>query len=384
MKKVLIIIILTVSVSACSTTHSPYDGIEHRGKDLSGGVVENIVCDSIFVDAENTSMNGQWLMRGDSLIFMDHNMVAMNVYASDGSFSKQYLEKGNGPGELLSPAWRSVMNDNGQIAMLDHNQNLIILDNLNMPVVDTKSPWFVMADRTFGNEGWNNLGNNPDLSVVQMYEYNFECRRLGFQGKRVYIPLECTHVKLNPYETRSKAKKYWREGRILGYMDYDGIEFGVKVIGSYPPVYHKSNIPVFLAFDFVVEGDDIIISFAADPNIYILDNEGKPLYSFGVAAKISGEYPSTSTYDEYEEKYDDFHKKYGHYQRLFKDGDRLLRTCMQDDGTYLMQVYENENLVKNLSLPQSIEIFGKSGEYYYAYLRSDLENEKFVLVKFKI
>ena len=82
----------------------------------------------------------------------------------------------------------------------------------------------------------------------------------------------------------------------------ENISATFKLVGHYPSVYAKKNIPVFGRYSFLVKGNEIMVSFNADPKIYVMSLSGEPLYSFGVADDlISGVYPETVTFEDFEE-----------------------------------------------------------------------------------
>jgi hypothetical protein len=61
-----------------------------------------------------------------------------------------------------------------------------------------------------------------------------------------------------------------------------------------------------------------------------------------------------------------------------------LRTCRTDDGDWILQHYINSDYAGSFRTGLPLEILGKIGDCYYAFARMDVENERFVFVKFKI
>ena len=108
------------------------------------------------------------------------------------------------------------------------------------------------------------------------------------------------------------------------------------------------------------------------------------MYSFGEADDdIKLDYPQTKSFDEYDEEWSVQRKKYGYYDKIYKRGDILLRTCKTDSGVYKLQVYKGEQMIGDIVLERELKIIGKGNDnYYYAYVRNDFDNDKFVLVKF--
>lgn len=157
-----------------------------------------------------------------------------------------------------------------------------------------------------------------------------------------------------------------------------------SLVGHYPNIYTQKNIPIFGLYDFAILGTNIYVSFNADPKIYVLDTQGTPLYSFGCPDEdIKLDYPQTKTFDEYEDKWFEHRQKYGYYDRIYLKDNTLLRTCRTDKRKYKLQVYQNEQMTGDIELDRPMEIIGLGADnYYYAYVRDDIEEDRFVLIKF--
>jgi hypothetical protein len=160
-----------------------------------------------------------------------------------------------------------------------------------------------------------------------------------------------------------------------------------ELFGSYPPVYQERVIPVFSEFDFDVEDGKLYTTFAADSLVYVRNvADGRLLYSFGCAARgVSLSYPSTGTFEEYEEVYDAQLKKYGYYTWLVYAGGYLFRGSKKEgtDG-YGLQVYRGEELIGDIPTSEEIRIIGEDGGVFYAELPVDLDSELFRIMKFTL
>ncbi len=101
--KVLIVIVLSTLLgllSACTGSDSPYDSVEHFGK-------ENIVRTSLVfqtsrLDAQYTSLSGQWHMKDSLLCFVDEYAVGIKEYDLSGHFMGAYPPR-KGPEKSWPP-----------------------------------------------------------------------------------------------------------------------------------------------------------------------------------------------------------------------------------------------------------------------------------------
>ena len=116
--------------------------------------------------------------------------------------------------------------------------------------------------------------------------------------------------------------------------------------------------------------------------------DGTVIGSFGWQEKeILGRYPAIRSFQEYEERYRSQRAEFGYYSRLSCFNNYVFRTCKLDGKTcWKLQVYERQSgdLVHDIMIPNNIEILGCVDDYYYAFVREDLENEHFILIRFKI
>ena len=376
-------LIVAALLPGCET-NSPYDSIERRGKDLATDTkYSNLSVDSIYVDGAMTSLSGHWILRDSSMYFFDKYSVGLKAFSLDGRFLYERIKEGRGPDEMLSPAWCVALDgENGNFIVHGTDSGMSSIDR-KFAVKPITRTWFIYISPKFGEKAWDDLYEHPDPAVPQMYEYNFVCNRIAVHGNRIIIPVITEHVSYNGYE--KNTKDFWKNSRIFLSFDMDDLQGTCKIFGRYPPVYRHSNIPVFAAYDFAIAGDEIYVTFAADPRIYVLDMDGKPLYSFGKASdRISGRYPTTHSFSQYEKEREKTLGKHGYYSRIFVSGDTVLRTCHTDDGEWILQHYTGSDYAGSFRTGLPLEILGKIGDCYYAFARVDVENERFVFVKFKI
>ncbi len=380
-------LLLPFFLLSCKNEPSVYAGLEHRGdKDVS---ITEIHADSVYLDASMTSFSGKFLMSaaGDKIYFVDYNAVGVSEYSLAGEYLGTKVMRGRGPDEMIAPSQGCTTDNMGNLILLDSNSGITIFDrSLEHKLFFTQSPFFQLLDEDFGQEDWNVIYNNPDPEVPQMYEYNLIINRLAFDGERLYIPISTEHVSYNLFERTSNSADCWKKSYILMSFVPNRISETKQLLGHYPPIYSERNIPSFGRYDFAVYGRKLYVSFNADSKIYVLDINGNPLYSFGIAdPDIKCDYPQTRTFMEYEDKEFDHRQKYGYYDKLFLSEDITFRTCKTDSGRYKLQIYKGVDMTGDILLGRNMEVIGCSSDgYIYAYTRADYEEEKFVLIKFRI
>ncbi|MGM9738756.1 MAG: DUF1573 domain-containing protein [Candidatus Cryptobacteroides sp.] len=366
---------------------SPYDGIPHLGeKNVSLTYVQS---DTLRIDGRFTSLSGEWFIRDSVLLFIDRYSVGVKEFTFDGQFTGEHIRQGRGPDELISPAFSTALDEtDGSLVFQDSNCWVARFDRDYRRVLYCSQPWFAMLDSGFSERDWSELYLRPDPETPEMYEYNYICERNKAAGHRLYIPVTTEHTQFNGFEKASNSRRYWCESYIFISFNPDDIAGTRHLFGHYPPAYRKRNIPVFGDYDFCLKEDGLIVSFAADPNLYIIDYEGNPISSFGSAESgIKGDYPSTKSFREYEDAYKKQRSEYGHYGRIARCGGYVFRTCRLDGSAgSILQIYEESSfdLVGRIPVKEGFEVIGECGGTFLARQRVDLDKEEFVLVKFRL
>ncbi len=387
-KKSLLAILLLSSAGlwfGCGKSDDPYADLEHRGKE--NVTFTSVVFDTLRLDAQYTSLSGQWHMKDSLLCFVDEYAVGVKEYDLDGIFVGEHIRQGKGPDEVIAASFSSSFDKTtGELIMQDSNCFIHRFSKDYRKLFSLNQAWFSALSLDFGNNGWSDLYNNPDPETPQMYDYNYVCDRIQAIDSEVIMPVITEHVRYNGYDKRYN-KGFWTDSYIFIRFRPETIETSRVIFGHYPPVYRRKNIPVFAGYDFYAEETGLAVTFAADPRIFLIDYDGNPVGVFGFPEEcISGNYPETNSFEEYESKYKKMRKEYGYYDRLVRCGDYIFRTCLLDDsaGTVL-QIYDaGYDLIGRIPVGDGFEVIGEYNGTYYAYGSLDLDSEQFVLLSFKI
>lgn len=376
---------IIVSFPSCISNDSKYNGINH----ITGfeRKYTGIQVDTILIDGSMTSLDGQWLIADTSLYFLDKYSVGVMRYSLDGSFVADCVKAGRGPNELLSPAWISTIDtSDSSFVICDQNSYLWIYNENFTKSTSTFGPWFMQLEPITYQAYWDNLLEFPDPDIPSMYEYNFQCKRIHSNKNQVLLPVITEHIKYNGYDSSCSAKEVWRNSALFIRFDISDISGTRQILGRYPLIYHKKNIPIFATYDYCIDNEEqIIVSFSADSNIYVLDRNGTPLYSFGEkGVDLSLHFTETNTFEDYEMRFESERQKKGYYDRLYLHDSQLIRTYHTDEDEWRMQVYDNKILSGDISVGAKIEILGCISGCYYAFHSVDFENDRFKLIKFTL
>lgn len=388
------IVLLCTALLLCScgnrNAQNDYLNLQHKGgKALSINVLQ---FDTLRLDASSTSLDGVWLMRegGNKIFMIDKYSTGANVYRLDGSVDTVLIKEGRGPNEVVGPAWIAGFdNSTGDLTWIDGNCFISIFTPALTTIKKSyTTSWSNLLDTTFYGAKLTDLYNHPDPEEPYMYEYNYVVNRIQYLNNQLVIPVITEHISFNGYYTKCQADRFWKESYIFIAFDPYDIGSTKTIFGHYPSVYQNGkNIPIFSTYDFFIKGRSIYVTFAADPNIYVLDKKGKPQFAFGVSDEaIKGKYPETKTFEDYDDKFSEQRKEYGYYGRLFNNEDYTFRTIYTDNKEWKLQIYKEFDLIGDIPTGSSqAEIFGYGSDgSYYAYVKNDLDNEEFVLVKFKL
>ncbi len=358
-----------------------YAGLAHQGKKCSSAI-NSIEGDTLYIDAGATSLEGQWLLKNDRLVYADKHMVGVREYDLKGNFIQKHISRGKGPDEMGSSFFVSTVTSRNELLGLDGMWQIFCYDsNYHW----TFPPFRFLSDNPINDENYDELFRHPHAEQVAIYEYNFNVRKLYRNGYLLIVPVVTEHVHFNGYEINSKAKEFWRTSHVFASVDLSENRTQ-KLFGTYPPLYQEKNIPNFSSYDFAAGDGCLYSAFAADTLIYIRDMDGVLKGSMGFSAPgISRNYPETKTFDEAESQREKQLKKYGYFTTLTVAGDCLFRGYKREgEQGYGLQIYKNMDLIGNIHTKEAVNILGYQDGFYYGELPVDVDNEQFRIIKFKL
>lgn len=361
-----------------------YSGLEYRGG-RSVAVHAFSETDTLRIAAGPTSLDGEWILADNKLLFLDNYMVGVREYDMEGHFIARYITRGRGPNEMLSPAYVATLTTDGDLVMLDSSWWIYAYDSLYYRKGD---PYPFLSDIPLKRDDWMQLLHKPDPRVNYMYEFNANVRRIKVADSLLVMPVITEHVLYNGYEAADNARKFWSEAFNFIFVDLKNRCTG-NLFGSYPPLYRRRNIPVFSKFDFDadVRKGDLYVGYAADSLIYIRSlTDGTLKYSFGCGAEgVSSRFPETRSFGEYEKVYEEHMAKYGYYTRLIRAGEYLFRGYKKEqEVAYGLQIYHDKLLIGDIAADEPVEVIGRHDGWFYGVLPADMDNECFRILKFRL
>lgn len=360
---------------------SEYADLTHQGEKYPAEI-NSIEWDTLYIGAGTTSLEGQWLLKSDRLVYVDKHMVGVREYDLEGNFIRKSISRGKGPDEMGSPFFVSIITANDELLGLDGMWQIFCYGS---DYHWTLPPFRFLSDNPINDENHDELLRNPHAEQVAIYEYNFNVRKLYRHGYLLFVPVVVEHVRFNGYDIHNKAKEFWRTSHIFATVDLNE-QRTQNLFGTYPPVYEEKNIPNFSGYDFAVGDGCLYSAFAADTLIYIRDMDGVLKGSMGFSAPgISRDYPETKTFDEADAQREKQLKKYGYFTTLTVAGDYLFRGYKREgEQGYGLQIYKNKDLAGDIHTKEAVNILGYQDGFYYGELPVDVDNERFRIIRFKL
>jgi hypothetical protein len=158
-----------------------------------------------------------------------------------------------------------------------------------------------------------------------------------------------------------------------------------KLFGHYPPIYMESIIPNFRYNHLASSVDYLYAGYEADPNIYLYDKELKLCGYIGEPVEgIATNFPETTTLDEAESKVIEHKNLCGYYSKVNYINGYLFREYVKPNSVNGLQIYKDGNLIFEEDFTNEFNMIGYIEPYYYAHVKTDLEQELFKILKFKL
>jgi len=349
-------------------------------------IYEKLVFDTLYFDAHQSSMEGDFTIQNDSFYFGDIIASSVLIYDQDGKFITSKLQQGRGPNEILGlNQLTKGYTDNGFIIM-DEQWFIYTLDK-NLNVLSNFMLRFNTSENT--PKYTREYINHPDPNDIGIYEVEYAKNKLRvYDHKYLFFPIVTEHINFNAYEGRN-AHNYYRESSNLAKLSLENGEIE-KILCNYPPVYQQykyaSNFKYIL---FDIAQDNLIFSFEIDSLVYQMNLQDSTILSFGNAGRgMKTQYPEFQTLEDTDEHAFTCRQNYGYYRDftwipetkiLFRSYRK--RQSPSPDG---LQIYQDKCLVGDVEVPREFNVIGYIHPWYYASITPDYDNEKFIIYRFKL
>lgn len=362
---ILSFVFISVLLSSCSGEKE--HGM-HRGEKALGTLTMTL--DSMVVNADTTSLQGNFVLADEGLIFIDRGYSKAYIYSPDsGELLKAHLGRGQGPNEVngamegftVSPADTSVW----------------IMDS--MMGIYEYSPKNATADYTTRIDfGW---GDEANMVIDKPGVYAF-LDLTGFGATVTQINDSTMLIPVNILKRNLSVidEDYYNRGHIFGEVDIPTLKVR-KVTGKFPEFFKEHPCPALGYFDYEYEpeSDRVFVTYGADSLIYCYQYPDSLLFTFGFEPEgIKREYPFG--YDVDFNEFVENPERIGFNTRLMYDREKklYLRVSIKERKSYdsVVQVYDKDfNLVGELDLPPMFVLLGKHGSKYYGIRRDPIEYE---------
>lgn len=349
----------------------------------------DIKIDSLLLPASPAFQVGFLQMHEDSLYYGDKFESTVQAFNLQGEASLPVLGFGGGPKEIkglselaFAPNRRYTYNkQNWWLAVFDANYRHVRKVLLNLADPNTPS---------------GDIANAPQPTMVGIYELDQSPQITAIDDNRILAQITTEHRLYNAYTSRG-----WYDNCYVFAIINTATANVEKLLINRPEVYEEYEfIPnlVDVWHHYLPEEELLYVSYQASPEVYVYNLQGEVVEVFGEPGKgMQTNYEQTNTLDA---AYDDSWKKaltyYGFYEDIFVEPEsetvfRTYRTGAPSAGVLLpelnpkrMQVYRQQEIIADVSVPSRFSIIGYKDGIYYADGNLDEQNEQIWVYRFEL
>lgn len=378
MDKLIIIIILIRVCWGCKLNQTEHvHTISERQEKYS-----NILIEEVNLELDFNSFVGFFAYGENTLFYIDQ--LYTQVHTFDPEFNKigEFLGKGDGPDR------QNVIN--GFMPFVDAQRHMIVGSNETLLFDLDFSRQSSYPIRWDYSDNYSDMENFPKASMIGLYEIGWRPRGtnlsvlVDMDSKEMIFPVEMSHPKLNGF----LHKEYYESVHTIGKYNIDRKKIS-SVLGRRSPVYlDHPYIPNFDFFYLESVSDSILVSFAVDPMIHVLDAEGNLIGKFGFPGQdFKSNYPATSSIHDALANFEIDLNKAGFYDHIYYDktSGYLFRSYFPEGkgkGYSRIQVFENHSLIADIKVPERFRVIGNSGDWFIADGILDEKEEEMAVYKF--
>ncbi len=362
MKKQIInlLLLFTTFLYACKDGNFDY----HNAK-LIGSVKENniqsINIDSIKLDLVSTTFVGESRIFNGSIYYIDNKFSYIYKFSNDGKLIQRYAGQGDGQNELpVKTITFFTFLPNGNSIVIGPSWDCFIFDSNFNKINDYIINWHNKVSK-------EEMLKNPDPSNSQLYSLLYNVGDIKATNEYLYFPVASQHPKFNP-----TFEKYAEEARIFGKMRIKN-GYVEKIFGKLSPVYSDNFNKLVMPYPLfdLINNDSTVFTFPTDSQIYLLDKNMNLNARFGVAGQsMDTNYVNTHKTDSFPINWKKETANKGYYTSIkyIPELNYVIRTY-QKSGTAIldgMQIYKNEVLIADVSVPKGFKISGYISPYVYS------------------
>lgn len=329
--------------------------------DYSYNTIREVQLTRVDLDSTYTSASGFSKVIDERVCFFDKYLSKLYVYSIDGKIISSKLGFGNGPQEtVIRNAATFSSSANGELAICGSNTDYQVISENGI------SEPYVMLEYLPDQKGESDNFFN--------YSYAWNNMQSIFNNGSIYISMDCEHPSFNYFEATDKILKHKKH---VGVIDINNREV-TMIFSGYPEIYqsnpYKYSSVNLINFD-LYSNERFIVNFEGAPEIYVCNSKGIPKSVFGAEGRqIDQDYKEVKSYDLFDGYFENRENK-GRYSILkyIEEDNLVFRSYIKgsqydDDG---LQVYKNEKIIGDISVPKGFYIIGKVGESYVSNIYFD-------------
>ena len=317
--------------------------------------MESIDLQKVQLDSVYTSADGFSGIYEDALFFFDKYLSDCFVFNIDGSLRSVGVGYGRGPGE-------TVIRNAATVAWSDEGEIVICGSNLDYQKVTLNGD----------SEQHHTITYEPDMrgdyANFCNYSYAWGNMQSVTDGENVCLTMSAEHPNMNYFR---KTRQFLTRAMHVGVVDMVAGKTRMQVEG-FPELYMQDPYKYSSVANINIahyKDDGLIVNFEATPSIYVCDNTGFPMSSFGFHGRdMDLDYASVRSFDQMD-VYRKNREDKGRYSAIkyLHDDDIVFRSYLR--GTHAeydgLQVYNSDRtLIADVDVPKGFQVIGKIGDCY--------------------
>jgi len=364
--------------------NSPFENIpisSHSDITISTLELERLELEEIL-----SSLNGELLVKDDTLIFFDISFSKAFLFGQDGKLLKEELGVGPGPREIPYKAISFIgERSDGGLVLIGSSNDYHLID----PAYNRTKSSFIKWQN---NPSPEYLQNNPTPTAHRAYDLAYNLGEIEVMGDYAYLPLASPPPPFSKFNLTTDL--YAHEARISAKMN---LETGKpeELLGRFSPVYQQNKdarIFSFYSMSADLDKQHFYITYRPDSLIYVMDKKLQPLHAFGVEGRnMDTDYkifPSTDNIEKLNTHWQKEVKTRGYYTGIHVEPklNLIFRSYTKgknnlQDG---LQIYRGKTLMADVDVPSGFKVTGYAEPYIYSSVFVNEENDLLYVYRFPV
>ena len=330
------------------------------------------VVDSMLVDADSISGDGNFYINDSALFFADNVLCTLFQFdINNGKIMGKHFGKGNGMNEVSSMMYAYPIHPG-----LDGN-SYIMGNSLEMYLFNSMT-WKMQKPRVM-DFSWND--KNDGYDDTSMYNLMF-MTDFGMNISKVDDSTLMAPVSLLDRKFKKLSTERYEKGHIFAEIDSKTMKVR-KVFGRFPDIYKENPSNLFEFFQYEKSNDTLFVNHSVDSLIYVYKYPDSLLYTIGY--EVSGAVKSykRGLFKDHAHFKEEAMKTSLNAGLAYNDG-MLVRTTLLNvsTGETVLQLYVRNDLVGECKMPSRFKYLGRIGDFHYgtSFLPVEKGNRQFLVV----